>query len=46
MNLRVALDATPLLGAQTGVAAFTAGAMRALAGRHAALWSQVHRGTR
>jgi glycosyltransferase involved in cell wall biosynthesis len=31
--LRVALDATPLLGARTGVGSFTAGAMRALAAR-------------
>ena len=32
-RLRVALDATPLLGAPTGVGRFCAGALRALAGR-------------
>jgi glycosyltransferase involved in cell wall biosynthesis len=34
MSLRVALDATPLLGAHTGVAAFTSGAIGALAERN------------
>jgi glycosyltransferase involved in cell wall biosynthesis len=32
-RLRVAVDVTPLLGAQTGVAAFTSGAVHALAAR-------------
>ena len=31
--MRLALDATPLLGARTGVAHFTSGALRALAAR-------------
>ena len=50
MSLRVALDATPLLGAHTGVAAFATGAMRALAKRtdvdlraYAVSWRGRHR---
>src|SRR3954466_15311083 len=32
--LRVAIDATPLMGARTGVGTFVAGALPALAGNH------------